>query len=51
MNGCVLKRKLGKIAARPVAVKAIQLMTSSNDQNLWMALGGNAKERTLPRKI
>jgi hypothetical protein len=23
----------------------------SNDQNLWMALGGNVKERTLPRKI
>jgi len=23
----------------------------SNDQNLWIALGGNVKERTLPRKI
>jgi hypothetical protein len=25
--------------------------SQSNDQNLWMALGGNVKERTLPRKI
>jgi hypothetical protein len=24
---------------------------ASNDQNLWMARGGNVKERTLPRKI
>jgi len=26
-------------------------LRGSNDQNLWMALGGNVKERTLPRKI